>query len=263
MEEKDPLAMTGVDQQNRQYWNENPIGAEPFAAEIGSREFYDQYLDYYDRFYDYKWTTFQYEKYRDRKVLEIGCGLGIDSVKFAKSGAELTCVDLSDTSVCHTRQLLDDLGLPATVCQGNAEELEFSDESFDVVYAYGVLMHVENEQKALAEVHRVLKTGGEALVVLYHRRSWFWLLKKLTGINVESEAGDPPIIRVHSVREVRRFFSAFSEVDICLDRFPIQTRRRKGLLALLFNWGFVPLSKLVPKPLMRPFGWHIIVKAIK
>ena len=249
--------------EHERYWNQNPIGAEPFNAEPGSAEFYREYLAYYDEFYDYKWPTFEYEKYKDHKVLEIGCGLGIDSVKFARSGADLTCIDLSDTSVRCTRQLLDHLGLNASVSKGNAKRLGFSYEVFDVVYAYGVLMHVDDEQRAVQEIHRVLKPGGEALVVLYHRRSWFWLLSKLTGTNVESDAGDPPINRVHTVGQVRELFQDCSRVDISLDRFPKQTTRRRGWLAFLFNWVFVPLTKLVPRAVMRPFGWHIVVKAVK
>ena len=247
----------------KQYWDEHPVGVEPFDEPVGSPEFYEKYLAYYDGFYDYKWGTFQYEKYRGRKVLEIGCGLGIDSVKFAKSGAELTCIDLSDTAVNCTRGLLDHLGLKTTAQQGKAEHLDFPDSTFDVVYAYGVLMLVEDEPKAYSEVYRELKNGGEALVVLYHRRSWYWLLSRLGGTKIESDLGDPGINRVHSLREVRELFKDFSQVRITLDRFPKRTERRRGMTAFLFNWVFVPIANLIPKPLMRPFGWHIVVKAVK
>lgn len=255
--------MSRVKGDMKRYWERHPIGVEPFEEEVGSPEFYRKYIDYYDRFYDYKWKIFEYEKYRGRKVLEIGCGLGIDSYKFAQQGAELTCIDLASTSVKNTKNLLAQLGLRANVLQGDVEDLAFPDESFDVVYAYGVLMLVENERKAWDEIYRVLKQEGEALVVLYHRRSWFWLLKSLSGTKVESEAGDPPINRVHRVKEVKRLCRRFSRVVTRLERFPQQTRRRKGTSAFLFNWIFVPLTRVIPRPLMRPFGWHIVVKALK
>ncbi|MHC4952573.1 MAG: class I SAM-dependent methyltransferase [Planctomycetota bacterium] len=247
----------------RDYWDEHPIGVEAIGEDVGSREFYEKYVAYYDQFYRYKWRVFQYEQYRGKKVLEVGCGLGIDSYKFAKAGADLTCIDLSRTSVANTRRLLEHLDLRAEVLQGDAENVPVPDESFDAVYSYGVLMLVENEQKAYDEVLRVLKPGGEALVTLYHRRSWFWMLKKISGTKVESEAGDPPINRVHTLREVRHLFRRFSQVEIILERFPERTRRRKGTIAFLFNWIFVPLMKIIPRPLIRPFGWHIVVKAVK
>ncbi|MGB6847858.1 MAG: class I SAM-dependent methyltransferase, partial [Thermoanaerobaculia bacterium] len=191
------------------------------------------------------------------------CGLWIDSYKFAKWGAELTCIDLAQTSVRNTKRLLEQLGLRADVLQGDVEALAFPDESFDVVYAYGVLMLAENEPQAYDEIYRVLKEGGEALVVLYHRRSWFWLLKNPSGTEVESEAGDPPVNRVHSLQEVEKLFRCFSRVETRLERFPQRTRRRKGIKAFAFNWVFVPLTRIIPRGLMRPFGWHIVVKAVK
>ncbi|MGB5816947.1 MAG: class I SAM-dependent methyltransferase [Thermoanaerobaculia bacterium] len=254
---------SSVKKRMRRYWESHPIGVEAIEEEVGSPEFYRKYLDYYDQFYDYKWKTFEYEKYRGRKVLEIGCGLGIDSYKFAKWGAELTCIDLAQTSVRNTKRLLEQLGLRADVLQGDVEALAFPDESFDVVYAYGVLMLAENEPQAYDEIYRVLKEGGEALVVLYHRRSWFWLLKNLSGTEVESEAGDPPVNRVHSLQEVAELFKRFSRVETRLERFPQQTRRRRGIMAFAFNWVFVPLTRIIPRGLMRPFGWHIVVKAVK
>ncbi|MCZ6800988.1 MAG: class I SAM-dependent methyltransferase, partial [Nitrospirae bacterium] len=197
----------------KEYWDTHPIGVECFEETVGSPEFFKKYVEYYDAFLGYKWRVFNYSKYRGHKVLEIGCGLGLDSVKFAQSGADLTCIDLSDTSVRLTRELLEQLKLKGQVLQGDCENLEFPDESFDVVYAYGVLMLPKNERKAMSEVFRVLKRGGEALVVLYHRRSWFWLLSKFSGTKVESEKGDPPLNRVHSLKEVRKMFQDFSRVE--------------------------------------------------
>ena len=117
--------------------------------------------------------------------------------------------------------------------------------------------------QACNEIYRVLEEGGEALVVLYHRRTWYWLFKSLSGTEVESEAGDPPVIQVHRLGGVDELFRRFSRVETRLERFPQQTRRRKGLKALLFSWIFVPLTRFAPRPLMRPFGWHIVVKAVK
>jgi ubiquinone/menaquinone biosynthesis C-methylase UbiE len=249
--------------ESRKYWDDHPIGAEPLYFRVGSTEFYKEYLEYYDQIYDYKWNTFRYDQYKGQRVLEIGCGLGIDSIKFAKNRAKLVCIDLSNTSVRCTKNLIDHFELNAAVMQADAQFLNFKDNSLDAVYAYGVLMHVEDENIAVKEIYRVLKPNGKALVVVYHRRSWFWLLAKLSGSKIESEDGDPPLNRVYSIKEIRNLFSRFADVEISLDRFPSKTRRRKGLKAFLYNWIFVPIVNLIPKSVMRPFGWHIIIKAKK
>ncbi len=245
------------------YWDDHAIGAEPFEQPIRSEEFYHRYIDYYDHFYDYKGRVFQYERYRGRRVLDVGCGSGIDSLKFARHGADLTCLDVSETSIRCTQGLLARFGLTAQIERGDVQQLAFGDCSLDVVYAYGVLMHVEDDRRAIAEIHRVLKPGGEALVVLYHRRSWYWLLAKLGRVNIESEDGDPPYKRVYTVRQAREMFAAFDNVELSLERFPRRTRRRIGLMARVFNDLFVPAVRLIPHWIMRHFGWHIVVKATK
>jgi ubiquinone/menaquinone biosynthesis C-methylase UbiE len=250
-------------EESKKYWDQHPIGVEVIGGLPDTREEYEKYIDYYDQFYEYKHQVFEYEQYSGKNVLEIGCGLGVDTIKFARAGAKITAIDLSTTSVEYTQRLLGYYQIRADVRQMSADELDFPDESFDVVYAYGVLMLVEDEDKAVREIYRVLKRGGKALVVLYHRRSWYWLLVKLTGTKMESETGDPPLNRVHSLKEVRRLFRGFSKVEISLERFPQRTRRRSGIMAFLFNWFFVPVIEAVPKAWIRPLGWHIIVKAVK
>ena len=142
-------------------------------------------------------------------------------------------------------------------------QLEFPDNSFDVVYAYGVLMHVEDVEPVVNETYRVLRPGGEALMVLYHRWSWYWMLVKLSGTNVESEEGDPTLVWVFSKSEAQSLFSRFSSVAISGERLPKKTIRRNGIKANCYNRGFVPVFEMLPKGLAKKFGWHLIIKAVK
>lgn len=249
--------------QQKEYWDHHPIGAEPFESAVGSEDFYEKYLAYYDQLYDYKGPTFQYGKYAHKDVLEIGCGLGIDTIKFAKAGARTTAIDLSETSANCTKSLFEHFGLEGDIRPGDAQQLEFPDNSFDVVYAYGVLMHVEDVEAVVNETYRVLRPGGEALTVLYHRWSWYWMLVKLSGTNVESEEGDPTLIRVFSKSEAQSLFSRFSSVAISGERLPKRTIRRNGIKANCYNRGFVTVFEMLPKGLAKKFGWHLIIKAVK
>ena len=254
--------MTLLDEQ-KAYWDRHPIGAEIFDAELGSREFYDQYVEYYDEFYAESRRGMDYGKYAGKSVLEVGCGLGANAMHFAQAGANVTAIDLSDTSVRCAKQLFAYRGLAATIEQGNAEKLGYPDESFDMVCSLGVLMLVPNIELAVSEIHRVLKPGGEVMVMLYNRWSWYWLLTKLTGTNVESERGDPPLNRVHSRRDVEFLFGKFSSVSVSCERPPRKTRRRTGALAYLYNYGFVPLHGVLPGVLTKRFGWHLVARGTK
>lgn len=108
---------------------------------------------------------------RGLRVLEIGVGLGADHQRFAEAGALLSGIDLTDRAVEHTRRRLTAFGLDSNLSVGDAENLQFPDESFDWVYSWGVLHHSPDTPKAIAEVWRVLKPGGGARIMVYHKWS--------------------------------------------------------------------------------------------
>lgn len=106
-----------------------------------------------------------------KQVLEIGCGLGTDGAQFARAGARYVGVDLSPASVMLARKNLELQHLPADLLVSDAECLPFPDAAFDVVYSNGVLHHTPNLPAAVAEIHRILRPGGRAIVMVYHKAS--------------------------------------------------------------------------------------------
>jgi len=105
-------------------------------------------------------------------VLEIGCGLGTDGAQFAEAGADYAGVDLTEAAVELARKRFETFGIPGKFQTADAEQLQFEDNSFDLVYSHGVLHHTPDTAKAIREVHRVLRPGGRAMVMLYHRDSY-------------------------------------------------------------------------------------------
>ncbi|RMG60824.1 MAG: hypothetical protein D6722_20460, partial [Bacteroidetes bacterium] len=106
--------------------------------------------------------------------------------------------------------------------------------------------HTVDTERAVEEVHRVLRPGGEAIVMLYNKYSWFNLVALLSGTPIEHAEKDAPIIRRYSTRECRRLFGRFAEVAIHVDRFPKRTVKFDNLFAKLNNYLLVPFFELLP-----------------
>lgn len=114
----------------------------------------------------------KFELARGKKVLEIGVGMGADYLQWLKAGAQATGVDISPASIERARLRCELAGYcKADLHLADAENLPFADESFDVVYSYGVMHHSPNTAQCIQEAWRVLKCGGEARIMLYHHPS--------------------------------------------------------------------------------------------
>jgi ubiquinone/menaquinone biosynthesis C-methylase UbiE len=156
----------------RAFWQANPCGVKFADAEPGTRHFYE--LVEAHRFTKEWHIPFaaDFAGARGLKVLEVGCGLGTDGAQFAEAGADYTGVDLTEAAVELARKRFELFDLPGRFQTADAENLPFPDESFDLVYSHGVLHHTPETGKAIQEIHRVLRPGGRAVVMLYHRGSY-------------------------------------------------------------------------------------------
>ena len=154
------------------FWQANPCGVKFADAAPGTRHFYELVEAHR---YTKEWhipIAADFAGARGLKVLEIGCGLGTDGAQFAEAGADYTGVDLTEAAVELARRRFQLFGLAGKFQTADAENLEFPDESFDLVYSHGVLHHTPEIGKAIQEIHRVLRSGGRAVVMLYHRGSY-------------------------------------------------------------------------------------------
>ncbi|HEU4508206.1 MAG TPA: class I SAM-dependent methyltransferase [Pyrinomonadaceae bacterium] len=159
-------------EQVRAFWQEYPCGTKFADAEPGSRRFYELVEAHR---YEKEWhipTAADFVNASNLNVLEIGCGLGTDGAQFAKAGANYTGVDLTQAAVDLAKRRFELFQLPGTFRVADAERLDFPDNSFDLVYSHGVLHHTPDTAAAIREVHRVLRPGGRAVVMLYHRNSY-------------------------------------------------------------------------------------------
>ena len=185
----------------RAFWQQNPCGVKFAEAAPGTRHFYELVEAHR---YTKEWHIPEAAGFASAgglKVLEIGCGLGTDGAQFAEAGAEYTGVDLTAAAVELASKRFQLYGLAGKFQTADAENLEFADESFDLVYSHGVLHHTPETQQAIDEVHRVLKPGGRAVVMLYHRDSYNYkinisILRRVGARLLNWEAGVGLVHRV-------------------------------------------------------------------
>ena len=141
------------------FWNNASCGEDLYLQNTDISGYTKQAQERY-RLEPYIIPFAGFNESKNKKVLEIGVGLGADHQKFAETGADLFGVDLTERAVAHTRRRLLLFGLSSALCVGDAENLKFDDSSFDHVYSWGVLHHSPKTPKAINEVYRVLKKGG-------------------------------------------------------------------------------------------------------
>ncbi|MBE2197901.1 MAG: class I SAM-dependent methyltransferase [Anaerolinea sp.] len=243
------------------YWNAHIHDLEIATQPVGTAAFFQE-LDAY-RFDKLRYLpqVVDFGAFAGQRLLEVGCGVGLDLARFAQGGALVTGVDLSATAVSLAQQNFAQQGLTADLRVMDGEALDFAANSFDVVYAHGVLQYTADAGQMVHELHRVLRPGGQAILMVYNRYSWLNALSKLMNVGLEHE--DAPVLRKYSQREFRALLRPFARAQIIPERFPVPTQLHHGLKATLYNDLFVKTFNLLPRRLIRPWGWHLMAFAEK
>ena len=243
------------------YWNEHIHDLEIAKHPVGTPGFFEDLDEYrFDKLH-YLPKVVDFSSYAGKEFLEVGCGAGIDLVRFAQAGAIVTGIDLAQVSVDLARKNFEQRGLTADLQIMNGEDMAFDDNSFDIVYAHGVLQYTANAPQMVREIHRVLRPGGEAIFMVYNKYSWLNALSKLMKTDLEHE--DAPVLKKFSIGEFKQLLSPFATYHIVPERFPVKTRLHRGLKANLYNGVFVTTFQSLPKSWVRPTGWHLMAFAKK
>lgn len=184
-------------------------------------------------------------------VLDVGCGVGLDSAAMARRGLQVTGVDLTNVAVATAQRRARERQLRVDYACADAEHLPFAGNTFDYVYSFGVMHHAADTQRCVDEAYRVLKDGGEALVMLYHRRSLNELVHRLLRVPFEERDELCPVVRRFSRAEVRAMFARFRSVEVHAD--------------FVYGEGYGALFRCTPRPLYRLMsrwaGWHLMIRA--
>lgn len=167
------------------YWNAAACGTEVAQHKKFSKNYFEDIESYRYKVEPEIFSFAQFSRFNNKKVLEVGVGAGTDFLQWVRSGAQAYGIDATLEAIEHTRQRLSVYGLstPYYLEVADAQALPFDNESFDLVYSWGVIHHAPDTQKCLHEIIRVTKPGGSIKVMVYNRYSLFavyrWLLAAL------------------------------------------------------------------------------------
>jgi len=248
----------------KDYWNARPCNIKHSKAEIGSKQFFDE-IEQRKYFVERHIPYFaEFNEWRGKRVLEIGCGIGTDSINFVRSGADLVVIELSDESLKIVKKRFDLFGLKAKLYNGDAEDLATilqQEEKFDLVYSFGVIHHSPHPEKILHEIMKIIKPGGELRMMLYSKFSTKNLMIMLGLAQPEAQSGCP-IAYKYTKNEVKKLIGPRFEIfSIAKNHiFPyrisdyVQYRYVKK-----FPWNIMP--RFLFSKLEKVLGWHLLIKA--
>lgn len=248
----------------RNFWDAAPCGTKDITLKEGTRAYFSALEERRYRLEPFIARFAQFTRWRGKRVLEIGCGPGVDLVQFSWAGAKVSGIDISPHSVDLAQKWLSISGCTAEVQVGDAERLPYEDGQFDFVYSWGVLHHTPDTRQAVSEIYRVLKPGAQVCIMLYHKHSLVvlqaWLIHGLMACrpwrcvtDILAVHMESPGTRAFTRREMGELFSDFSDITIETIVTPYDVRLARRLF--LPDWA----RRLVP----ARFGWFLVVQGRK
>ena len=246
------------------YWNARPCNIRHSPKPRGTKEYFDE-VEKRKYFVEPHIPSFaQFDKWKGKKVLEVGCGIGTDTINFARAGAFVTAVDLSDDSLSLARERAKVFGLDQQIrfYQGNAEELGtvVPVESFDLVYSFGVIHHTPNPSNAIAQLRRYMTASSELRLMLYAKNSWKNIMIEMGLDQPEAQSGCP-VAFTYTEDEVKDLLQGFTVFELKQDHiFPFVVEKYVKYEYEIVPW-FASMPKNMFAALEKKLGWHMLVTA--
>ena len=273
---REPFSDVSIDAV-RAFWNTRPCNIRHSPQEVGTRAFFDE-VEHRKYFVESHIPAFaDFDRWRGKRVLEIGCGIGTDTVNFVRAGAQVTAIDLSDQSAALARQRLDVYGLGgrATIHVGNAEELPdiLAPQTFDLVYSFGVIHHSPHPRRIVEHIRRYMTPASELRLMVYSRVSYklFWIMKEegiwdmsrideLIARSSEAQTGCP-VTYTYTQETVGTLLDGFRILDVQkahIFTWDVDAYKRYEYQKAP-EWANVSDDEL--SRLERELGWHLLVSA--
>lgn len=261
----------------KDFWNRRPCNIRHSDKPLGTKEYSDEVeaRKYFVEPHIFRFSEFP--RWNNKKVLEIGCGIGTTTINFARHGAQVTAIDLSEKSLELAGSRASVYGMQDRIkfYQGSAEELTrfVPVEPYDLIYSFGVIHHTPNPEQVIQQIRHYIKPGTIVKLMVYHRYSWktlsilatlgkfqFWRLEELVARYSEAQTGCP-VTYTYTKDQVKQLLSGYKIEDLWVDHiFPYKI---DDYVKYQYKreWYFECLPEPVFRWLERNFGWHLCVTA--
>ena len=259
-----------------QYWNNQPCNINHSKKDFLSREYFDEVESkkYYVEPHIPNFADF--DKWKGKKVLELGCGIGTDSINFARSGADLTIIELSDRSLEICKKRFDVFGLKATFINGNIEECDqLTHGKFDLIYSFGVIHHTLDPSQVLKSIKNLCHEETLIKIMIYSKFSYkifnlmhvenTWdmsLMSNIIRLNSEAQYGCP-VTYTYSIDEARKLFGdcGYQVQSIWKDHiFKFKFPEYKDNVYVI-DQPFANMTKEDYNEMCKELGWHTMIEA--
>lgn len=261
----------------REFWNNRPCNIMHSSYPIGSVAYFEATETRKYKVEPHIPEFADFASWKDKKVLEIGCGIGTDTVNFARAGAKVTAVDVSDVSLDVAGSRVRSEGLNASFYQADAEKLSRTiiPQDFDLIYSFGVIHHSPNPEEILKQIVKYASPESMIKIMVYHKYSWkslwillkygkgqFWKWDQLIAQHSEAQFGCP-FTHAYSKSSITQLLQKHGLCDVTVRVDHIfayditQYRQYRYQTVWYFRW--------MPKKLFRwletKIGWHLLVEA--
>lgn len=249
-----------------EYWDRRPCNIKHSNAPVGTREYFDEVERKKYRVESHIPKFADFATWKDKKVLEIGCGIGTDAMNFIRAGSIYTGIELSNESleIARKRLMVYDLDGELLKCNiENPKQLMDSKGVFDLVYSFGVLHHTPDIILALKNIRQLISSSGILKIMVYAKNSWKQKMINAGLDQPEAQYGCP-IANSYTSEEIEGLLShtGFKVTSIRQDHiFPYQIEPYKRHQYVKHEY-FATMPSEVFQVLEKNFGWHLLVDAI-